>query len=1188
MSDACSEFDPVDVLVDEFLDRHRRGERPSLTEFAQEHPEHAERIRSLVPAMLVLEDFGGGSEIRSQSDQSASLARMPERLGDYILLRQIGAGGMGIVYEAIHESLGRHVALKTVPSCDANDLTRLERFRREALAAARLHHSHIVPVFGIGEHDGIHFYTMQFIHGHGLDSVLRAVDRLRRDPAAQEIAADPPALGDLLSDLAWGLYHGQFVPQSKLVADPALEKSSQTSATRSGWSGLAGQTEARYLTSVAWIGVQVAEALEYAHEQGILHRDIKPSNLLLDARGHVWVTDFGLAKTRDGDELTRTGDVVGTLRYMAPERFNGWSDPRSDIFALGATLYELLTFQPAFDESDRIRLVDRLLNASPPPLRQLDRRIPRDLETIVLKALANVSAERYATARHLAEDLRRFIAGRPILARRSSAVERGWRWCRRNPAGALAAFVVATTLAAAALMSMVYANNQRSAANEIRNLAADLARERESLRTSLAESRRTLAIRHFDRSQTAFEKHQVGLGLLWLMASWRSAIEANDIDWQRAARANLSAWCGQHPRVAGVLSHEEPVDAAAFSPDGQTILTGGDDHVAILWNTETSRPIGRLPHHAAGVYSVAFSPDSKTVLTGDSDGTARLWDVATLKPVGPPLLHASDINSGAFSPDGKMVITGSRDNTARLWNATTGEPVGKPLYCQGAVTSVAFSPRGGIAAIGSRDRFVRIWNTSDGKQIGRPLQHKFEVLSLVFSPDGKLLLTGTGSGFAQFWDVDTGRQVGPTLHPHRGHVRAVAFSPDGQTYLTGSEDKSARLWDAATHKPVAPPFDHQGPVAAVAFRPDGTSFLTASSDHSVRVWDAVRIRKAADVRWKKVSAKTVALRADGKFLVNVDWQNFVRVCDVATGRQIGRKMRSRAPITSVACGPDNTILVVNNHKSVLWDALAGKSIGQPLTHPEGASVAAFNPDGKTLITCGLDRTTRLWDAATGSPIGSPIKHAGTVDAVAFSPDGKTMLAGYDSGSAQAWDTTTWNTIGQALRHPGAVSAAAFSPDGTAVATGCEDGMARVWDARTGELRIPPLAHQAWVFGVAFSPDGSSILTGSRDYTARLWDVATGQPIGPPFPNPDSQVTRVAFGADGRFILVIGWDGVANTFELAPQLPDDPEHVTALIETMIGLRLDAARGTISVLDNTTWRAQRDKCVRTVSEPAMTKK
>lgn len=630
MSEQSSEFDPVEDLVDEFLERYRRGERPSLTEFAEEHPAHAERIRSLIPAMLAMEEFGPGSEVGTQSGRSASLTRMPQRLGDYILIRPIGSGGMGVVYEAIQESLGRHVALKTITSHQPNDATRLERFRREALAAARLQHTHIVPVFGIGEHDGVHFYTMQFIEGQGLDLVLREGDRLRREPVNGDVTADAT------SDLAWCLRHGRFLPQSPPEVASSWEARPQAPTTRITRSGLPHQAEARYLDSVAWLGVQAAEALEYAHRQGVLHRDIKPSNLLLDAQGHLWVTDFGLAKTQDDDELTQTGDVVGTLRYMAPERFNGWSDPRSDIFALGATLYELLTFRPAFNESDRIKLVDRLLHGSPTPLRQFDRKFPRDLETIVLKSLANAPAERYATAGELAEDLRRFVAGRPILARRSSGIERGWRWCRRNPAGAGMVVFVATVLAAAVAMSMIYANNQGRAASQVRALAADLAEERESLRKSLAESRRILTLRNFDRGQAAFEKDQVSPGLLWMMATWRSAIDAGDPAWQHVALANVSAWSDNLPRLRGLLSHEGPVESAVFSPDGTTILTGGDDFTARLWDADSAQPIGSPWLHPGTVHSVALSPDGKTALTGGDDGIARLWSVPDGQLIGPP------------------------------------------------------------------------------------------------------------------------------------------------------------------------------------------------------------------------------------------------------------------------------------------------------------------------------------------------------------------------------------------------------------------------------------------------------------------------------------------------------------------------------------------------------------------------
>jgi eukaryotic-like serine/threonine-protein kinase len=349
MNSASSSVDPLDDLADEFLDRCRRGELPSVAEYTERYPELAARIRAVFPALIVMEEVGSGSSL--DAERTGSGSPIPERLGDYVLLRRVGSGGMGIVYEAIQESLGRHVALKTLPFHHLSDPTRLERFRREARAAARLHHTHIVPVFGVGEHEGLHYYTMQFIRGHGLDTVLEEVKRLRRDPGTPA-AGEAPADQHLPTTLALGLRTGRL-PVAEManegstgaIASPShLGPASAPAATTSlpspsgDRSELSDQPEAKYVRSVARIGVQVAEALEYAHQQGILHRDIKPSNLLFDAYGEVWVSDFGLAKAQGSDELTRTGDIVGTLRYMAPERFDGWSDPRSDVYALGATL----------------------------------------------------------------------------------------------------------------------------------------------------------------------------------------------------------------------------------------------------------------------------------------------------------------------------------------------------------------------------------------------------------------------------------------------------------------------------------------------------------------------------------------------------------------------------------------------------------------------------------------------------------------------------------------------------------------------------------------------------------------------------------------------------------------------------------------------------------------------------------
>ena len=301
--------------------------------------------------------------------------------------------------------------------------------------------------------------------------------------------------------------------------------------------------------------------------------------------------------------------------------------------------------------------------------------------------MAKEPGERYATAGQLAEDLRRFLADRPILARRSSAIERSWRWSKRNPLVAGAVGAVAAALVAVAVISVLYADRAGTQANQGNHPSQCRPRQgTRSSTTSLAESNRLLAIRNFDRGQAAFEKGEIGPGLLWMVESWRSAVEAGDPVWQHAARANLAAWRPHHARLKGVLSHESPVDAAAFSPDGKTVLTGGDDSTARLWDAATGQPIGQPIRHEGVVTSVAFSPDGKTILTGSTDKTARLWDAATGQPVGSPFPHGGEVMAVAYSPDGKTILTGSQDKMARLWDAATHRPIGQPFVHQDTVS----------------------------------------------------------------------------------------------------------------------------------------------------------------------------------------------------------------------------------------------------------------------------------------------------------------------------------------------------------------------------------------------------------------------------------------------------------------------------------------------------------------------
>lgn len=390
----------------------------------------------LLPTLLALEQAKAQRSSNTGSGGGLQLPRL-ERLGEYRIVREVGRGGMGVVFEAVQESLGRRVALKVLPQVTGGSGRKLDRFRREAQAASRLHHTHIVPVFGSGEHEGIHYYAMQFIDGGGLDQWITA------QRAADAATALP------------------VVDRARFAAH-AVE--------------------------------QAAAALHGAHEQGVLHRDVKPSNLLLEHGSHVWVTDFGLAKALAEDTLTLSGDVLGTPQYMAPEQFAGEYDVRSEVHALGVVLHELVALEPPFRGATRAELMARIRAGSFQPLYAAVPGVPRDLAVVAAKAMALAPGDRYPTAAALAEDLRRFLAGEPILARPLGAVQELWRWCARNRA--LAATSVAAVLAL--LLSAVvgwtsYLATERSRAEAVDN--ARLARS-ESAR---ANDNLTLALGAFEK-----------------------------------------------------------------------------------------------------------------------------------------------------------------------------------------------------------------------------------------------------------------------------------------------------------------------------------------------------------------------------------------------------------------------------------------------------------------------------------------------------------------------------------------------------------------------------------------------------------------------------------------------------------------------------------------------------------------
>lgn len=441
----------IERIADEFVQRIRRGEDPALAEFTERHPELADDIRELFPTIRELERAKQSASSASGSASGAAEQQPPERLGDFRILREIGRGGMGVVYEAEQESLGRRVAIKVLPRQFFEDAGRRQRFEREARLAAGLHHTNIVPVFGIGEHEGHHYYVMQYIRGVGLDRVFHALSAAAGSP--------PATLPDLLSLIRDASQTRRSDSRtdsanSSTLSAPARVLDAHASALRSpGVGGTPPSVSSGYWRCIARLLAQGGDALAFAHRQGVLHRDVKPANLLLDEDGALWVADFGLATQHEQESMTRSGDLAGTLRYMAPERFEGRQDERSDVYSLGITLYELATLMPAFRPSDGRSVLKAVLSEPLTAPRRIHPAMPRDLETVILTATARVSAHRYASAEALRDDLRRFADGLPVRARWISPIERAARWAARNRALAASLTLAAVLLVTVATVS---------------------------------------------------------------------------------------------------------------------------------------------------------------------------------------------------------------------------------------------------------------------------------------------------------------------------------------------------------------------------------------------------------------------------------------------------------------------------------------------------------------------------------------------------------------------------------------------------------------------------------------------------------------------------------------------------------------------------------------------------------------
>jgi WD40 repeat protein/serine/threonine protein kinase len=1110
----------VGQVADEFLSRQRAGEHPIADEYANRYPAAADVLRPVLASLALLDASraGGSGPAPGAPGEAAGT------LGDFRILREVGRGGMGVVYEAEQISLGRRVALKVLPFASTLDDRQLQRFKNEAQAAAGLHHTNIVPVFATGCERGVHYYAMQFIPGRTLAGVIAEW----RGPAGPAAAAPtgswvPPAAGST-------------VPQAAVITERASRGS-------------------EFFRTAARLGVQAARALEHAHQLGVVHRDVKPANLLVDDRGTLWVTDFGLAHCQNQAGLTMTGDLVGTLRYMSPEQVLAKRVPvdhRTDVYSLGATLYELFTLEPAFGGSDRAQLLRQIAFEEPRRPRSVRRTVPAELEVIVLKAMEKSPADRYATAAELADDLDRFLDGRPIRARRPSVTLRVRKWARRHPAVVWSAVIVA--MCALASLAAILQVRRQAALDQ-----ADLERQdRERLELSLyartvSAAEREQATGNVGRAEELLDECPPAL------RGW---------EWHYLKRQRF----GGRERV-DLSTH---LYCVAASPDGRWLAAGGSDGTVRLWDPVGWREVGQLVH-GAHVRGVAFSPDSRRIASAGDDGRVWIWEVDGRRRIR-ALSHADGALSVAFSPDGTRLLTGG-DGGAFVWDAATGERLHELRGHTDRVLAVAFGLDGKLAATaGEDDRLVKIWDARTWAEVRTLGPHTSPVAGVAFHPDGRHLAAGCGYFFmsgddceAKVWDVDTG-EAGPPLRGHQGSVLGLAFSPDGRRLVTsGSEDATIKVWDVATGLELLTLRGHHDAIFSLAFGPDGRRLYSVGADHTLREWDGTPVdgdgKALRTFTGHPKRVTSVAIDRDGHRLASGCMDGAVRVWDLPTGRLLQQMDGVGAPVHGVAFDPGGDLLAAAS-----WPTPAAGPAGrpvrawntrtwaeQPIVPPDpdaGCVAVAFRPagglvaadggtlwvfdgpkfraspvtyrheavltsvairrDGRHAAAADVNGDVWVWDLAdprpalavfagpdlaglgnlnaalTARPAHRFRAHATRATGIAYSPAADVLATCGMDGAIRFWDAITYQPLGEELRgHVNGVRCLAFSPDGTRLVTGGNDATVRVWDVASRRRVDIRRGHTDVVYGVSFSRDGRYIASGSLDKTVKVWEAPPG-------------------------------------------------------------------------------------------------